>query len=157
MIRCLHALTQYLDIYGLFYIVIKEQSDLIHEVEVLHRQFFRCDAPHELIDNYLRVHAELPDMLRANDIELHTVRIIIEKQLDALGIEPWLRSGSSRHLLTRKLLLISFLAECDADHPESRREVDGRAHSFIKLFNGGMSSGIHLLRGRFQKAIYGLF
>jgi len=133
-----------------------DQIGLMREVEVLHRQFFRRDAPHGLIENYMRAHAELPDMARVSNSELRTVQIIIEKGLDALGIEPWLRSGPERHLLSRKLLLIAYLAECDAAHPEFRQEANGHACSFAQLCRSTMLAAIHLLRGRLQKTLYGL-
>lgn len=133
-----------------------DQINLTREVEVLHRQFFRRDATHGLIEGYMRAHAEVPDMARASDNELRTVRIIIEKKLDALGIEPWLRSGPERHLLTRKLLLTAYLAECDAAHPEFRQEVGGRVHSLAQLCRSTALAAIQLLRGRLQKALYEL-
>lgn len=133
-----------------------DQINLTREVEVLHRQFFQRDAPHEFIEGYLRIHAELPDMARASDSELRTVKIIIKKELDALGIEPWLRSGPERHLLTRKLLLIAYLAECDSAHPEFRQEVRGRVRSLAQLCRSTALAATHLLRGRLQKALYEL-
>ena len=133
-----------------------DQINLTREVEVLHRQFFRRDAPHGLIEGYLRIHAELPDLVRANDDELRTMRIIIEKELDALGIEPWLRFGAERHLLSRKLLLTAYLAECDAAHLEFRQELKGRIRSLTHLCWSTALAAIHLLRGRLQKAFYEL-
>jgi hypothetical protein len=76
--------------------------------------------------------------------------------LDALGIEPWLRGGLQRHLLSRKLLLIAYLGECDAVHPGFRQAVSGRMPSCLQLCGAGMLGAWHLLAGRFQKAVYGL-
>lgn len=125
------------------------------EVEVLHRQFFRHDAPPKLIEGYWRAHAELPDLACRNSNQLRTIAVIIEKRLDALGIEPWLRSGSERHLLSRKLLLIAYLAESDAAHPEFRKHAEGRMRSLAQLCRGALMA-IRLVRGRVQKALYGL-
>ena len=133
-----------------------DQISLTREVELLHRQFFRRDAPQGLVKEYMRAHAEFPDIARASESELRTVRIIIEKKLDALGIEPWLRTGPERHLLARKLLLIAYLAECDTEHPEFRLEVKGRVRSLLQLCKSGALAGIILLNGRYQKALYGL-
>jgi hypothetical protein len=133
-----------------------DQINLTREVEILHRQFFRRDAPHELIKNYTRAHAELSSVWQASASELRTVRIIIAKELNALGIEPWLRSGSERHLLSRKLLLIAYLAECDATHLEFRREEKGRVRSLAQLCRSSALAAVYLLRGRFQKALHGL-
>jgi hypothetical protein len=138
------------------YLVDIGQVNLIQEVKVLHLQFFHCVAPQGLIDGYLRFHMESPDLVRASTGELRTVDVIIRKRLDALGIEPWLRVGSKRHLLSRKLLLIAYLAECDAAHPEFRRTVNGRIRSLGRLCMSALSAVGHLLRGRLQKAFYGL-
>lgn len=133
-----------------------DQVNLTREAEVLHRQFFRRDVPQGFIDEYLKAHAELADMAQVSDSELRTVNIVIEKELDALGIEPWLRTGSKRHLLTRKLLLISYLAECDATHLELRQEIIGRVRSITRLCISGVWGIIRLINGRIQKAFYGL-
>ena len=133
-----------------------DQINFTREVKILHRQFFLCDASDGLIENYMRAHAELPDLARASDSELRTVRIIIEKGLNALGIEPWLRTGKERHLLSRKLLLIAYLAECDAEHPKFRQEIKGSLRGFIQLFRCSGLGAIHLINGRFQKALYEL-
>lgn len=130
--------------------------DLRREAEFLHRQFFQRDALEGFIDGYLRIHAELPDMARASDNELRTVKVIVEKELDALGIEPWLRSGPERHLLSRKLLLTAYLAECDSAHPEFRQAVRGRGRSLAGLFRSMALAAAHLLKGRLQKAWYEL-
>ena len=95
-------------------------------------------------------------MTHASDGELRTMQIIINKKLDALGIEPWLRTRSSRHLLSRKLLLIAYLAECDATHPKFRKEVKGRFRSLVQLFTNCVLAAFHLLKGLFEKTLYGL-
>jgi hypothetical protein len=133
-----------------------DQINLTREVQVLHRQFFLREAPHGLIESYLRFHMESPDMIGASDIELRTMQIIIEKDLDALGIEPWLRSGSKRHLLSRKLLLTAYLAECDASHPEFRQEVYGRGRSLAHVCRSTALATYHLLKGWLQITIYEL-
>jgi hypothetical protein len=129
---------------------------LLHEVQVLHLQFFRCAAPKTLIDGYLRFHAESPNMVYATQDEHQTVATVVNKRLDALGIEPWLRGGSPRHLLSRKLLLIAYLAECDAAHPDYRQAVRGCLRSFLQLGSSALVGGWHLLKGRLQMVAYGL-
>jgi hypothetical protein len=133
-----------------------DACNLSHEVQVLHQQFFRSPAPPALIDQYLRFHAESPTLVQATPQELRTVATIVHKRLDALGIEPWLRGSAQRHLLSRKLLLIAYLAECDAAHLGFRRAVSGRSHSCVQLCGAGVRGAWHLLTGRLQKAVYGL-
>ena len=133
-----------------------DEGKLVRELDVLHRQFFHTAAPPGMVENYIKAHAEVTELSWAGEMELRTVNIIIEKGLDALGIEPWLRSGPRRHLLTRKLLLIAYLAECDGRHPGFRYEVRGWFRSISQLFSSASSACLHLLRGRLQKTYYGL-
>ena len=132
------------------------RSSLKHEAEVLHRQFFRCNAPDRLIENYIRVHEEQPELLMDCSKESRTVKIIVEKNLDALGIEICLRTGSKRHLLSRKLLLLAYLAECDGLHPKFRQVAKGRVHSLMQLCASIISAAFHWFKGKCQMAIYGL-
>lgn len=129
---------------------------LSHEVQVLHQQFFRSPAPHALIVKYLRFHAESPTLVKATPQELRTVATIVLRRLDALGIEPWLRGGPRRHLLSRKLLLIAYLGECDAEHLVFRRAVTGRLSSYLQLCVAVLLGVWHLLVGRLQKVVHGL-
>lgn len=133
-----------------------DRTTLIREAELLHRQFFQRDASPKLLDFYTLAHSELLDLTQASDGELRTVQLVVERHLDALGIEPWLRSSSGRHLLSRKLLLIAYLAECDAAHSEFRREAKSRAVSYVRLGQSGAKAAFRLLRGRIQKALHGL-
>lgn len=130
--------------------------NLSREVEMWHLQFFRSPAPQRLIDGYIAFHAESPEIMRATDDEFRTIATIVQKQLDAIGIEPWLRGGGTRHLLSRKLLLIAYLAECDAEHPLFRREIRGWLRSLVHLCCCALWAGWHLLKGRLQKALYAL-
>lgn len=136
--------------------MLSDACYLSHEVQVLHLQFFRRPAPQSLVEAYLKFHVDSLMLMQATDDELRTVVVVVNKGLDALGIEPWLRGGSARHLLSRKLLLIAYLAECDAAHLESSRGVRGRWRSLVQLFRSTVIGTGHLLKGRLQKALYGL-
>lgn len=129
---------------------------LSREVQLLHQQFFRSPAPPALIVQYLRFHAESPTLVQATPQELRTMATIVHWRLDALGIEPWLRGGAQRHLLSRKLLLIAYLGECDAAHLGFRQAVSGRLPSSLHLFGAALRGVWHLFAGRLQKAVYGL-
>lgn len=133
-----------------------DYSMLIREVDLLHRQIFGRVAPPGLVQHYVRAHAELADLTEASQQEIRTVRIVVERGLDASAIEPWLRSRPTTHLLTRKLLLVAYLAECDAEHPEFRRQVTGRVRGFMQLGRSSALGVMHLLRGRLQKVLHGL-
>lgn len=128
----------------------------MREVDYLHSLLFGRAANRTLVEAYLAVHSDLPDLMDADEEQRLAVREIVKSRLDALGIEPWLRTGHRRHLLSRKLLLISYLAECDAAHPEFRRRNAGCFRAFLWLGFAGVLAAARLIRGRVQKVIRGL-
>jgi hypothetical protein len=136
--------------------MLNDICHLTHEVQVLHSQCFGRAAPQELIKAYVKFHIESPKLVEATNEEIQTLVTVINKELDAFGIEPWLRGGPTRHLLSRKLLLISYLAECDAAHLESSQLLKGRWRILVQLFCNSVNGIGYLLKGRFQKALYGL-
>lgn len=129
-----------------------ECEALSQEVHYLHRQLFRRDPPPVVIGGYLRAHAEILELRNADPRQLHTVNAIVANRLDALGIEVWLRGGRPCHALTSKLLLLAYLAECDASHPEFLR----RAAGLVSSMNAVLLAVFRLLRGFIQKTWYGL-
>ena len=105
---------------------------------------------------YVRAHFEMFELRDAPDIQFSTVRAIVNKKLNAVLIEPWLRGGMRRHILSRKLLLISYLAECDADHPEY---LNFRGRNFLTMINfmlTGVRALLGLAYGWSVKSWYGL-
>ncbi len=133
-----------------------KEITLAHEAEVLHRLFFLTEPPSGFSEAYVQAHVASRGFAEAEECELRTVSIVVERSLDALGIEPWLRGRPRSHLLSRKLLLIAYLAECDAAHLEFRREERGRLRAFARLGRAGFSAAVRLARGRLQIAMYGL-
>jgi hypothetical protein len=131
-------------------------ADLSDEANLLHQQFFGRTATTEFVNLYLKAHTEIPDLSDASVEEGRTVRLVFAKRLNAFGLEPWLRAGTRRHLLSRKLMLVAYLAECDGAHPEFRRAEIGRLRSWVTLSWCGLKGSFRLLRGRWQKARYGL-
>jgi hypothetical protein len=129
---------------------------LCAEAAFLHQQFFGRAATPAFISTYCQAHAEIADLSAANADELRTVQRVFAKRLDACGLEPWLRHGTRRHLLSRKLMLVAYLAECDGEHSEFRRAETGRWRSWRALSQAGLKGLFRLLRGWWQKTRYGL-
>lgn len=121
-----------------------------------HFCFFHRSPSESLKKNYILAHAEFPDLQNPPENQLKSVHLIIEKKLNALGIEPWLRKKKNRHILTSKILLISYLAECDASHQEFCRQSSGRLYSWIDMALSGLEGILNLLHGYIQKTRYGL-
>ena len=129
---------------------------LTEEVKYIHMSMFRQYPSNLISDAYIRAHAEIPDLSFFNERQLKTVQTVVVKRLDAVGIEPWFRGKKIRHALSAKILLLAYLAECDACHSGySRRAITGR----MVLVNMGFTTlraGHCLIRGRIQKAWHGL-
>jgi hypothetical protein len=126
------------------------RSEALH----LHRQIFRREPTAFLVDCYLRAHAEIPELNLTDDAHQRAMSVIVGRQLDAAGIEPWLRGGPKRHPLSAKLLLIAYLAECDACHPEFSRHARGKGNALLRMVRTTAGALIRMLRGRIQKILH---
>lgn len=129
---------------------------LIEEVRYFHQLMFRYYPNEKLIDAYCRVHSDMDLLQNFNNRQLETLSIILSNQLDATSIEPWLRSKKIRHPLSTKLMLISYLSECDATHLSLFRALPDGHNALIKMPCLILISGFRLILGYFQKVRYGL-
>jgi hypothetical protein len=82
------------------------------EAEYLYERLFRARPSQSVVLHYCQVHAERDDLMRADEAEARTVRLVAEKQLNPIAVELVVRRLRPRHLLSRKLLLLTYLAEC---------------------------------------------
>lgn len=123
------------------------------EAQHLYWCLFRRDAPPPMIDAYLRAHIDIPELRVCRPDQEQTIRVIVTKRLDAASIEPWLRGGPRRHLLSSKLLLVAYLAESDGQHSEFARRSRG---GWTNIVLTGIRAGAALLRGGYLKMRHGL-
>jgi hypothetical protein len=133
-----------------------ESALLRDEAKYLHLSMFSQYPSNVISDAYVRAHTEIPELRLFDEQQLKTVQIVIAHNLDALGIEPWLRGKKSRHALGAKILLLAYLAECDASHPEFSRCASTARMAFINMGLAALKAGLSLLRGRIHKQWYGL-
>ncbi|QNN57996.1 hypothetical protein H9K76_03730 [Diaphorobacter ruginosibacter] len=128
--------------------------DLESEAKHLHRCLFRKSISSAFIKAYEEAHKRLPDLQNISVDESRTLHIISTRQLNAVAIEPWLRGKKQqRHALSAKLLLVSYIAECDGKHPGySRQRQFGRGIWIFLLFSGFFG----LLYGLYLKVRHGL-
>jgi len=129
---------------------------LEHEVIYFHYCLFGNPAPARLINLYVEFNREHFDGVSVNSNDARTVAIIIKMRLDAVGIEHWLRRKGLRHLLSRKLMLIMYLAECDSAHPDFRVCITGPFYGYIAVARTLSAAVRHLFVGRIQIALYAL-
>ena len=133
-----------------------ERDILCEEARYLHRCMFRRSSPNGLVEAYVRAHAELPDLRVIDERQRRTVHYIVVRRLDAFSIEPWLRCKGTRHALSAKILLIAYLAECDARHPEFVRRQSNRQGALASIGFTTIIAFLRLFRGYVQKAWHGL-
>ncbi len=87
---------------------------LADEARALHAALFGCAPDAATIARYEAAHAQL----FANEAESQAVRAIVERGLDAEAIEFALRRRGRGRELTRKLRILSYLAEARAAYFE---------------------------------------
>lgn len=124
------------------------------ESRYFHKCLFSEEAEPRFVELYRAVHLEQADLFAASDREIAGVARIVARRLDAAGIEPWLRRRSQRHLLSRKLLLATYLAEVDGQHltkfglQEHQSQCQLWCHIFFKI-----AGGVFRLTRGFMQAI----
>jgi len=131
-------------------------ENLEHEVDYLHYCLFGNPAPACLVNLYVEFNREHFDRVNINSNDARTVATIITMRLDAIGIEQWLRRKGERHLLSRKLMLIMYLAECDSVHPDFRVCMSGPFYGYIAVVLALSAAARRLFVGRIQIALYAL-
>jgi len=129
---------------------VAEAGALATEAGVLHEALFGRSPSSRFVGLYVEVHRERADLFAASQTETETVCRIVERGLDIAGIEVLLRRSGLRHLLSRKLMLAGYLAECGGEHPECRPLSLGRTQAYGKIAMAGMRGAIRLARARFQ-------
>ncbi|HEN3568467.1 TPA: hypothetical protein U5E24_003945 [Yersinia enterocolitica] len=131
-------------------------GSMFEEVKYLHYQLFRRLPESNIIDYYIRAHTEIQELSKLNEQELQTVQFIVTHGLDAVGIEPWLRNKKLRHALSVKLLLLTYLAECDTKHSEFCRNNPSKKVAILEMGCAVFFAALRLIRGFIQKVRYGL-
>lgn len=129
------------------------QQELEQEGRHLYRCLFREQAPSGVIAHYCRAHEHLPALHNTPHEQYRSLRIIVDKQLDATAIEPWMRAQGRRHALSAKLLLLAYLAECSGNQSGLRKQpIPSRTAMSWTVVCGFFC----LLHGRYQKIRHGL-
>jgi hypothetical protein len=126
------------------------------EVTFLHQQMFYRNPSDSLVNSYLSAHRYLPELRRIEPAQMRLIQKIISKQLSVMGIEPWLRTKGDRHPITSKLLLISYLSECDASHPEFNRKHHCNKNGLLAIIRQGINGVFCLIHGRLEMIRHGI-
>jgi len=133
-----------------------EINTLTTEAKYLYFHFFQRIASNQFVKLYIKAHMESEWLMDLPQSELAQVRTILDKKLDAVAIEPWLRKSIRLHALSSKLLLVSYLSECDTMNQEYSRKYLSGSLSILKIITLSIKSFFRLMRGFLQKFFYGI-
>ena len=129
---------------------------LEQEANYFHYCLFGTLPLRQLVNLYVEFNTERSQSVKVDSEHARTVETILRMRLDAVGIEPWLRQYGRRHLLSRKLMLIMYLAECDSAHPDFRVCISGPFYGYIAVVLALSAAARRLFVGRIQIALYAL-
>lgn len=135
---------------------IDDRDVLEKEVYHLHQSLFGRPPSASVVNHYFQAHIIMPEFHRIDDTEVQTVRTVIEKKLDAIVVEPWLRNKNRHHLLSKKIFLISYISECDAEHIEYNNHIENRFIYFAVMMFECVRASFNLAQGLYLKVRYGL-
>ena len=133
-------------------------SDLLRlEATYLYNCLFHQAASENLLAGYVKAHQKIQALRSIQPKQQVGITQIVTRQLDAVGIEFWLRSGEPRHALSCKLLLLIYLAECGGQlSSQLVRGSSTQGYLWWKIALDLGRTGFYTLRGGYQKLRYGL-
>lgn len=135
-----------------------DSETLNREARYFHKYLFGEVAEPSFVELYHTVHLEQPSIFAASDREIACINQIVSRKLNPVAIEPWLRKQSQHHLLSRKLLLATYLAEADGRHI-SRFHLQAPIslyHAWPLVFLSLTSGALQLAHGKIQIIWYDL-
>lgn len=133
---------------------------LDRESRYFHKCLFNEEAEQSFVELYRAVHLEQANIFASSDREIACVARIVAKRLDAVGIEPCLRRRCERrHLLSRKLMLATYLAEADGQHlaKYGLQERQSWCQLWCRIFIKVAGGSLRLTRGFIQAIRHDLF
>src|SRR6266850_610748 len=128
-------------------------QDLAAEARYLHAALFSQPADPAIVERYLDAHRLLFPREPASPL----MTTIVERRLDAEAIEYALRRRKAGRELTRKLQILSYLAEVRAAYePEFLNRTARRGRAIVALAAAALRSLWKLLKGEILVRRHGL-
>jgi len=134
---------------------IQSKEELTDEVVYFHKSMFGFEPNLELIRHYVSANQQCSE-LHADSCEIELIHHLIKKKLNVLAPESALRCRVNRHLLTRKMILLAYIAECDDVHRHSYDLSVSSFYFWIILPFWGARAIFRLLLGKILVARFGL-
>lgn len=131
-------------------------ADLGGEARFFYRRLLGGVPSPEIISLYIRAHEEIEELRTIGAEQQRTIELILVHDLDATGIEPWLRGNQAPHALGIKLRMLAYLSECAEAHPKFGQRPAGLLRTFARLGFCAVPALFSLVRGYVQKSKHGL-
>ena len=124
----------------------KNDSELLREVQVLHRAFLNSEAPKYISEKYVDAHNYyLKDIPEKDELWMKKV---LQLGLDIEALEIALELMNKKHILVRKIKILIYL--CESFHPYYDRFINERVQrrkAFILLTFHVFRSVYKLIKG----------
>lgn len=128
-------------------------GDLEEEARFLHASLFSNPVDRAIVERYVAAHRQL----FADRVTSALVTRIVARRLDAEAIEYALRRRNAGRELTRKLQILSYLAEARAAYQDDFVNTKTRrARAIVSLAAAALRSGWKLLKGELLVRRHGL-
>ncbi len=122
-------------------------EELCREAEFFHKKIFRRPIPKEMRDEYVSANRIL--LQDAGNLANVRIELILQRSMDVEAIEFALRQQTPQNLLTKKLLILCYLAESRRDYFATFvNEQDRPFKAFFELSLYTCRSLYKLLKGR---------
>ena len=128
--------------------------DLESEFFFLYTKLFNKDPDHILYIYYKNAHLIFTELLHPKKEECDFVKYLINKKINPLGIEPWLRLRPERHLLSCKLHVIHYIAEAGDTLYNFRGDPSISLIALLNIFINLLHSIFSLVMGFIQLSLW---
>ena len=129
-----------------------KSEELIKEINYFYWLLYRNKPTEEVIKSYIKADEKFRKN-KNNEIFFIKIKEIVDKELEAIGIEFWERLLTNReNLLTKKLMVLVYLGECSSEDSRLKNQKIS-LRSIIRLSGNGIKS---IVIGLYQKLKYDL-
>jgi len=134
---------------------LQSKVELKLEADYLHVSMFGCRPGAVFVRRYIAANQDCEE-LHADPSEIESTRRLISIGANVAAIEAALRSRKHRHLLSRKMILVSYIAECDGEHGDTFEATIPPLHFWLILPYWGARALIRLVLGKLLMVRYGI-
>ena len=122
--------------------------DLRTEARALHQALFRSEPPAQIVDRYVAAHAA--GLGACTPAEADWLKRLLQSGADLSALELVLRRRNRKHVLVRKLHILTYITEGSAGYSrEFLNQKPQRARAFIELFSALLRTSWKIVYGQY--------